>query len=502
MIKLMIAEDEYLERKAIKYFLDKHYSKEIEVVAEVANGKEVFSQAITKEIDIILMDIRMPMLDGLKAAELIKDEFSEIEIIILTAHSEFEYARKSIHIGVSDYLVKPYMEEEFIAILDKTIEQIKLKEKRKINQEELKNKLNELTPILEKEIILEIIYGTKSSLKKFIEHKRLLDFKSNNFMCLIIGTSDNFTFTEELLYKVKNKMNRLIDEVIAYIGLQDMVFLLLEDNLSEIKLSHEFEDLLLEIKDDFRHNYHNEILIAESQVYTDNTKLYQSYNEAKSMLLNEEDILKNPYEKEKIICGKIIDRDLDGAIKEFNDLFTHLVEGSQNNTKVLKDYLKEFSILLNRNIKDFYGNEIEIYNTRMVENSITNLKDSYDVKVFMQNLLKKIVNEILEYKKDKKHQVIETVKNYIKENYNEDISLSEMAEYISFSQYYLSKLFKEVEGINFKDYIIYVRMEKAKELLKKGQKIRTIADSVGYSDPNYFSRAFKKYTGISPSKYI
>jgi len=502
MIKLMIAEDEYLERKAINYFLEKYYSAEIEVIAEVANGKEALSQAIKNQIDIILMDIKMPKLDGLKSAELIKEVHSETEIIILTAHSEFDYAKKSIHIGVSDYLVKPHLEEEFRAVLDKTIEKVKFKKKRKVRQNELKNKLNELTPILEKEIILEIIYGTKSSLEKFVEHKKLLGFKSNKFMCLIIGSPEDSIFSEDLLYKVKNKINRLIDEVIAYIGLQDMVFLLLGDNLAEIRESKEFKNLLLDIKGDFRHNYHNDILIAQSQVYNNDVMLYQSYNEAKSMLSTGEDIFKSPYQQEKIICGKIIDRDLEGAIREFNNMFALLVKNSHSNIDALKDYLKEFSILLNRNIKDFFGTELEIYNTRLVEKNFASLEEIYNIKIFMQNLLKKIVNKIVEYKKDKKHQVIDTVKGYIMEHYNDDISLSEMAEYISFSQYYLSKLFKEVEGINFKDYVIYVRMEKAKELLKKGQKIRTIADSVGYSDPNYFSRAFKKYTGISPSKYI
>ncbi|PUU88849.1 helix-turn-helix transcriptional regulator, partial [Halanaerobium sp.] len=93
------------------------------------------------------------------------------------------------------------------------------------------------------------------------------------------------------------------------------------------------------------------------------------------------------------------------------------------------------------------------------------------------------------------------VKDYIDQNYKDDISLEDVAEYISFSKYYLSKLFKEVEGINYKDYLIKVRMEEAKKRLKNGDKIKVVACEVGYSDRNYFSRAFKKYTGISPGKF-
>lgn len=503
MIKLMIAEDEILERKALKYLLNRYYKDEIEVVAEVANGKDAFSQAITKQIDIILMDIKMPKIDGLKAAELIKEELNGTEIIILTAHSEFDYAKKSIHIGVSDYLVKPYLEKEFCSVLDKTIEQINLKNNRKLRQEELRHKLNEITPLLEKEIILEIIYGTKSSLDKFTEHKKLLGINSNNFMCLVIGSPEKGIFNEELLNKVKIKFRNMIDEVIGYIALHDMVFILLDNKLHEIKESRDFKDLLVKIKSAFRHNFRLDLLIGQSEVYNTTTKLYQSYNEAKSVLSNEGDrIKKYPYEKEKIICGKIIDRDMEGAINEFNNIFTYLIKSSQNSIDDIKDYLREFSVFLNRNIREFFGSELEIFNIRQVEKDIASFREIIDIKIYIQSLFKKIVAEILEHKKDRKYQVIEMVKSYIKENYDEDISLNEMAEYISFSQYYLSKLFKEVEGINFKDYIIQVRMEKAKKLLKKGKKINVIADSVGYSDPNYFSRAFKKYTGISPSKYV
>ncbi|MTI58936.1 MAG: response regulator [Firmicutes bacterium] len=502
MIKLMIAEDEYMERKALRYFLDKYYSSEIKIVAEVANGENALSQALIQKVDIILLDIQMPKLDGLKAAELIKEDFADIEIIILTAHSKFEYAKKSIHIGISDYLVKPYLEEEFREVLDKTIEKIKSKKKKKSSQLNLKNKLAELTPLLEQEIILEIIYGTSSSLKKFVEHKKLLDINSNNYMFLIIGASDSCMYHKELLFKIKKKINRIIDRIIASIALQDMVFLLLDDEIARIKEFREFKELIFELKCDFKLNYHTEIIIAQSQVYNEVGDIYHSYNQAKSVLMDEGNKIKKPYQREKVICGKIIDRDLDAAIKEFNNIFSILIENYGKNAGKIKKYLKEFIILLNRDIKDYFGSDIELFSTQQVEKEIFSFEDLYDIKIYIQHLISKVVSIILEYQKDGKNQVIETVKNYIKENYNEDISLSEMAKYTSFSRYYLSRLFKEVEGINFKDYIIKVRMEKAKKLLKSGKKIKDIADLIGYSNPNYFSSAFKKYTGVSPTKYL
>ena len=130
MIKLLIAEDEHLERKAIKFFIKKLYQQEIEVVVEVSNGQEAVVKALKNNVDLVLMDIKMPKLDGLKAAAELKAKAPDMEIIILTAHSEFDYARESIKIGVSDYLVKPYVETDFKEVVDSALQKIKTKKKK------------------------------------------------------------------------------------------------------------------------------------------------------------------------------------------------------------------------------------------------------------------------------------------------------------------------------------------------------------------------------------
>lgn len=92
--------------------------------------------------------------------------------------------------------------------------------------------------------------------------------------------------------------------------------------------------------------------------------------------------------------------------------------------------------------------------------------------------------------------------NYIKENFNNRITLNDVAKYVNLSPYYLSKLFKKELGINFIDYITYFRMEKAKELLRDSDMpIINISIELGYNEPNYFSKVFKKSFGMTPSQY-
>jgi len=108
MIRMMIAEDEKIERDALRVLVETHYSHKLMIVYEAATGKDILEQTEKYNPHIILMDIQMPQMNGLEAAESIKQNLPEAEIVFLTAYSYFEYAKKAIKIGASDYLVKPY----------------------------------------------------------------------------------------------------------------------------------------------------------------------------------------------------------------------------------------------------------------------------------------------------------------------------------------------------------------------------------------------------------
>ncbi len=105
-------------------------------------------------------------------------------------------------------------------------------------------------------------------------------------------------------------------------------------------------------------------------------------------------------------------------------------------------------------------------------------------------------------KKDKHSPSIDVALRYIEENYVKDISLSDVAEAIPLNSFYFSRHFKSEMGINFVDYLMSVRIEKAKEMLREtAMTITEIATAVGYHDSNYFSRVFRKLEGVSPRVY-
>lgn len=117
----MVVEDERIEREAMIKLLQSENNSKIKVISDVSSGEEAIELIKTIKPDLIFMDIQMQGLNGLDASALIKKIRPETQIIIVTAYSEFEYAKKALQIGIIDYLVKPYSRKTLSALLDKHI---------------------------------------------------------------------------------------------------------------------------------------------------------------------------------------------------------------------------------------------------------------------------------------------------------------------------------------------------------------------------------------------
>lgn len=123
MYRILIADDEQIERKVLCRTL-KHYFSDFCEIYEAENGREALKIYNEKQIQIAILDIEMPGLNGIEAAEAIRRSDMECCIIFLTAYDEFSYAKKAISVRALDYLLKPYQEEELLGALEMAIYQI------------------------------------------------------------------------------------------------------------------------------------------------------------------------------------------------------------------------------------------------------------------------------------------------------------------------------------------------------------------------------------------
>lgn len=389
----MIDEDEALERRALKFILNKFYNSTIKVIGEASNGQDAVNKALEYKPDIILMDINMPIINGLKAGEIIKHTLKDTEIIILTAFNYFEYAKSAISIEVSDYLLKPISNKDFCSSIDKIINKINMKKLKNDKNNNINKKYRKSISFVEKEMITSVVSGKEILEYEFNDYRQILDISNTNNCCIVFEFYTEKVVDENTVKKIKLKFSSIFFHVIGGTYLNEIILFIFDDDL-EKKLSS--------------------------------------------------DILK------KFICN------IEEYFKE--DIKPHIGIGfsSKNFNELYLSYKKA--------------------KLSMEENSLCGLSNNINL--------------------------VEKVKKYIDENYMRNITLEKAAEYVFISSYYLSRIFRKIEGMNFKDYLIKVRMEKAKKMLVSHRKsIKQISMEVGYSDQNYFSRAFKKYANRSPKEY-
>lgn len=124
MYKILLVDDEVLEREALKIIIEGAFS-DVEIVGEARFGREAVEFNEKLNPDIILMDIKMPGINGIEATEIIKKNYKDKYIIILTAYDDFHFAQNAIKAGANDYLLKPARPEEIIAAINKYIKETK-----------------------------------------------------------------------------------------------------------------------------------------------------------------------------------------------------------------------------------------------------------------------------------------------------------------------------------------------------------------------------------------
>ncbi|MCT4509109.1 MAG: response regulator [Tepidibacter sp.] len=245
----------------------------------------------------------------------------------------------------------------------------------------------------------------------------------------------------------------------------------------------------------------------------------------KAIRVRAHDYLLKPVRPDKIV--ELVEKYINNKEGDFiNDKVQDLLNSIKNNyykksKDVLKQIINHFSKIYNRNnieyirmlandiaYKMVYNlNQIDLNNTNISENlnykqSLSYAFDVCDIGDCLLKLLDEIFNEIINNKQLYKSDDLNCALNYIEKNFKNNLTLNQLSKHVNLSSTYLSKLFKQEMNVNFIKYINLRRIEEAKEILKNTKTcINDIAFDLGYNEPNYFCRVFKKIEGVTPTQY-
>lgn len=531
MIKVLIADDELRICELIFRLIDWE-SLGMSVIAVAHDGRETIKIIKNEMPDIVITDIRMPGYNGVDVIRIGKEYNSDIQFIIISGYSQFDYAQNAIHYGVSDYLLKPVKAEELTKALLRIKNRID-KNNQMYSQVKKAWTLEQQNRRLYREqLIMEIAHGKGFDVLTKDMNTLNEQYKYEfipGFFTIVIVKADGLNFEEKtessFLYE---KIQQSLSFAFAPV-MQEMQGTML-DNGTYIFLFN-YENEYAEIESQI-HRLLNQMLL-QKDVFK---KLHLTIGLGKRVNCLVE--VGKSYEtaylaiKDRILVGT--DRIIEGkekiVVQDYKDYFLHTVRELENvvenlDDKRISDIIQEWRTALSKD-KEINGYQIEqsakalvnSYLLSMQKNNYTLDEDDNLLKDFMksiencislgeiQELLSGTLEQSLSEYRHKRalsgSKPIRDAKEYIRNNLAGNLTIQEVSEYVGYSSAHFSVRFKQECGITFSDYVMESRIEKSKELLKNTREtIESIAAAVGYSDVKSFTKNFKKYTEVKPSQY-
>ena len=531
MIKVLIADDELRICELIFRLIDWE-ALGMSVIAVAHDGRETIKIIKNEMPDIVITDIRMPGYNGVDVIRIGKEYNSDIQFIIISGYSQFDYAQNAIHYGVSDYLLKPVKAEELTKALLRIKSRID-KNNQMYSQVKKAWTLEQQNRRLYREqLIMEIAHGKGFDVLTKDMNTLNEQYKYEfipGFFTIVIVKADGLNFEEKtessFLYE---KIQQSLSFAFAPV-MQEMQGTML-DNGTYIFLFN-YENEYAEIESQI-HRLLNQMLL-QKDVFK---KLHLTIGLGKRVNCLAE--VGKSYEtaylaiKDRILVGT--DRIIEGkekiVVQDYKDYFLHTVRELENvvenlDDKRISDIIQEWGTALSKD-KEINGYQIEqsakalvnSYLLSMQKNNYTLDEDDNLLKDFMksiencislgeiQELLSGTLEQSLSEYRHKRalsgSKPIRDAKEYIRNNLAGNLTIQEVSEYVGYSSAHFSVRFKQECGITFSDYVMESRIEKSKELLKNTREtIESIAAAGGYSDVKSFTKNFKKYTEVKPSQY-
>ncbi|MHA0856304.1 response regulator [Paenibacillus sp. CMAA1364] len=529
MLKVMITDDEALVRIGIKTTIP-WIELGFELVGEAENGKKALEMAREFKPDIILSDIKMPLLNGLELLKKLKDEGNQAKFIMLSAYDDFEYVKEALKNGAYDYILKLELEpDHLIRILSEL--RAEILSNRVVSSPNVA--IATETPFINTSLIKDkfykdLIFGVIQKREEVVEplDRYHLQFPEQNLICLLIEVDDEQIYIKygESPHLLDYSILNIIEEVVtsyAYghvISLERRRFVAILSLLDkrEYPSEHTVNDVTGNIRTTLRKYLSTSVCIGISRIYQEYTDIQKMFRQAKEANLHKfsyprgsdilyQDICHLSLEDSEDISEEMKDMEnalLYGDVHEIEHTLNKIIEKMIASNKLTKDLLTGLCYTLYYMYQSF----VEKYQltdkgiiTKEMYSRIDkmNLKD--DFVEWVSYLKNRTIEQLIN---NNENMRVYKAKQYINNSYKEELSLERVATHLELSSGYLSNLFKRETGQNFVDYLTEVRINNAKVLLRTTNlKNAEIAREVGYMDEYYFSKVFKKITGLSPTKY-
>jgi two-component system response regulator YesN len=507
-LKVIVVDDELPLRQELRSFPWERFGAVL--IGEAENGLEALKLCADSAPDVVVTDITMPLMNGMELFEQIKIRFPHIQVILLTCHSDFQYAREALKLGALEYLVKVTLEESDLEralgkareVIDRNLAHHKSSlEQHRRGQSKVINRLLKDKSLAEETIIAEL---SRSGL--------LRELPTRVVVLKVQAHEEDPMFIDQEIQAALAWMESQEAPGFTWVPIRSMEYMIVfqEQNLQANQLKSRMKIIiqgLLQLIDEHLSFLGSEVSVygVISELVTSGQELVKAFGHMK--LWEQAQFYENEA-AQTIFIGKPVPLVALDKAQEI-ELIDQLRQFHKDDDASIKAYLQNDFIRWCQRHR-FYPSDLK----RMLGNFLTEWSPgiqapeeelaAVQLSATLGDLVETVIR-MIERKIGKRSRVRKEVRDarqYIEDHLEEAVTLHILAEHVALSPHYLSRLFREDVGETVNEFMTRLRMEKAIDLLLNSNlKVYEVADKVGIPSYRYFSTIFRSWTGVAPTDY-
>ncbi|MEF2245445.1 response regulator [Paenibacillus sp. IITD108] len=526
MLKVLLVDDEKTILQGISMLVE--WEKlGTALIGTAMNGSLAYDMVLQETPDIIITDIKMPIMNGLELIKKVKHVKPKVKFIILSGHEEFDFAKQAMEFGVQHYLLKPCNPQKISTVLDCMTKEIAIEHKKESDLQQTMYQLEKVKPHAEEQFLREMLINRSYGEQEWAEHIQMNHRSKAPEAVKLLVLQIERTSEHMYLFALKNILVELLERTSSFLLstlLDGKVVIAVNDQQnSELIPVHQQATSIFEAY----YKYKALAVISRSGAVGELRRLYKEaelslkhhffYGEG-SVIAEEPQIQGGKH----ITGGSVSEAEDNNAALQEADLkqlaaavrsgdlltATGLVEQSFASMAEcnfsIEQIKREAAALYMAVIKQADANEQESLYKQIME--LQELQTLVEMKSWIKDAAEQIIEQFFNDDDNAHNDIVRNMLRYARENIaDESFSLYKLAnEMMYMNADYIGKLFRRHTGHRFKSYIVIMRMDRAKKLIDQAEdiKMNEIAEQVGFgNNPKYFSQVFKKETGYTPSEY-
>ncbi|WP_427181105.1 response regulator [Paenibacillus sp. TC-CSREp1] len=528
-LKVLIVDDEYLIRNLLRMRID-WQQQGMQIIGEASDAAEALEQVEQLHPDIVFTDIYMPKMDGIELSERILECYPNIKIVVVTGHDEFEYARQSVKLGISDFILKPIRASELLQVTAKLRASIKQERGREIELVKLREEMERSLPYLKERFVNQWLQGALHE-EEVREQMRFFDISipsgmpESQIAVIEIDAPVHPYVTEEIPIMLRLQG---LQHVQAYYHENPHIIIVNDTHNRIVTLSIASQDSLVAqmelLQEKLQHSLALEgiavqVTVGIGQEHAGWEGVCTAYREAcraleyqafagKNQVICFEDLVMDgrnhnqPYRSDTSLLQQLQFCVSVGAGEEALSLLAKILAAPFSNVAQFRMAAMDVITECQRAAMEQQLEGEQVFNKEAVAMMLT-AEHLPDLKMLLEQHVRTIADAIQSKRQAREGNLIDQVKAYLEEQMgNADVGLSSTAAAFYVSPGHLGRLMKKETGQTFVEYLTQLRMKKAESLLKQTDlKGYEIGEQVGIPDPHYFSVLFKKQFGRSMNEY-